>query len=88
MQVTATQAKNRLGYFCAKANGEPVFIEKDGQLDGVILSFDTFQTLKAAQAPVSFEQRKREFQEQHKNWIAAQNAHRDAYGQWCSGSAA
>ncbi|MFZ4623208.1 MAG: prevent-host-death protein [Rhodoferax sp.] len=73
MQVTATQAKNRFGYFCAKAKSEPVFIEKDGRLDSVIVSFDTFQALKAAQAPASLEQRKREFQEKYKDWIDEQN---------------
>ncbi|MBV5298054.1 MAG: type II toxin-antitoxin system Phd/YefM family antitoxin [Rhodoferax sp.] len=85
MQVTATQAKNRFGYFCAKAKSEPVFIEKDGRLDSVIMSFDTFQTLKAAQAPASLEQRKREFQEKYKDWIDAQNAHHEAHGLWCDG---
>ena len=85
MQVTATEAKNRFGYFCAKAKNEPVFIEKDGRLDSVIVSFDTFQALQQAQAPVSFEDRKREFEEEYKDWIDAQNAHHASQGLWCEG---
>ncbi|MDD2880383.1 MAG: prevent-host-death protein [Rhodoferax sp.] len=85
MQVTATEAKNRFGYFCAKAKDEPVFIEKDGRLDSVIMSFDGFQALQQAKAPVSFEDRKRAFDEKYKDWISAQNAHHDSHGLWCEG---
>lgn len=38
MRVTATQAKNRFGSLCAQAKREPVFVEKSGQIDTVILS--------------------------------------------------
>lgn len=85
MQVTATEAKNRFGYFCAKAKSEPVFIEKDGRLDSVIVSFDTFQALQQVQQPVSFAERKRAFDEKYKDWIAEQNAHHEAHGLWCEG---
>ena len=38
MQITATEAKNRFGSICALAKREPVFVEKAGQIDTVILS--------------------------------------------------
>ncbi len=37
MNVSATEAKNRLGSLCAQAKREPVFVEKAGQVDAVIL---------------------------------------------------
>ena len=47
MQVTATQAKNRFGAMCAHAKTEPVFVEKDGQIDTVIVSAKQFSELQA-----------------------------------------
>lgn len=85
MQVTATEAKNRFGYFCAQAKSEPVFIEKDGRLDSVIVSFDTFQALQQGQPPRSFAERKRAFEEEYKDWIDEQKAHHEAHGLWCDG---
>jgi PHD/YefM family antitoxin component YafN of YafNO toxin-antitoxin module len=85
MQVTATEAKNRFGYFCAKAKSEPVYIEKDGRLDSVSVSFESFQSLKARLVPQSFAERKRQFEEKYKDWIAEQNAHVEAHGLWCDG---
>ncbi len=85
MQITATEAKNRFGYFCAKAKNEPVFIEKDGRLDSVIVSFETFQSLKACQIPLSFAERKQHFEEKYKDWIEEQNTHVAAHGLWCEG---
>jgi hypothetical protein len=40
MRVTATEAKNRFGSLCAQAKREPVFEQKAGQLETVILSAD------------------------------------------------
>lgn len=80
MQITATEAKNRFGYFCAKAKNEPVFIEKDGRLDSVIVSFETFQSLKADQAPLSFTERKKQFEETYKDWIDEQHKMVATYG--------
>ncbi len=88
MQVTATEAKNRFGYFCAKAKSEPVFVEKDGRLDSVIMSFESFQSLKPDQVPVSFAERKRQFDEQYKDWLDAQNAQHETHGLWCDGMVA
>ena len=38
MQITATEAKNRFGSICAIAKREPVFVEKAGQIDTVIIT--------------------------------------------------
>ena len=53
MRVTATEAKNRFGSLCAQAKREPVFVEKAGQLDTVILSVEQYQALQANQDKVS-----------------------------------
>ena len=45
MQVTATDAKNRFGQICA-AKREPVFVEKAGRVDTVILSLSSFKRCK------------------------------------------
>jgi PHD/YefM family antitoxin component YafN of YafNO toxin-antitoxin module len=47
MRVTATEAKNRFGNLCAIAKREPVFVEKAGQLDSVILAAEHYQALQA-----------------------------------------
>lgn len=73
MQVTATQAKNRFGYVCAQAKLEPVFVEKDGRVDSVIVSVEQFEALKTAGQKKSLAQRKKEFDEKYKDWIAEQN---------------
>ena len=80
MQVTATQAKNRFGYLCAQAKNEPVFIEKAGRIDSVIVSVEQFEALKAASGQKSLAQRKKEFNETYKDWIEEQNALVEKYG--------
>ncbi len=80
MQVTATQAKNRFGYVCAQAKSEPVFVEKDGRIDSVIVSVEQFEALKAAGQKKSMAQRKKEFNEKYKDWIAEQNAWVEKHG--------
>ncbi len=85
MQVTATQAKNRFGYVCAQAKSEPVFVEKDGRVDSVILSLEQFQALQLAGGNKSMALRKKEFNSAYKDWIADQNKHFDEHGLWCDG---
>jgi PHD/YefM family antitoxin component YafN of YafNO toxin-antitoxin module len=85
MQVTATQAKNRFGYICAQAKSEPVFVEKDGRVDSVIVSFEQFEALQSAVGQKSMELRKKEFNETYKDWIAEQNKHFAEHGLWCDG---
>ncbi len=83
MQVTATQAKNRFGALCAQAKVEPVFVEKDGRIDTVLLSIQQFKALKAAGQPRTVAQRQRAFEACHKDWLAEQNARFEKHGLWC-----
>ena len=87
MQITATQAKNRFGYFCAQAKSDPVFVEKDGRPDSVIVSYESYRALKdlAAVNTKSLTQRRQEFNDTYKDWIADQNRHFEEHGLWCDG---
>ena len=51
MRISATEAKNRFGHVCAHAKREPVFIEKAGHIDSVILSASDYQALLALLTP-------------------------------------
>ena len=73
MHITATEAKNRFGSICALAKRAPVFVEKAGQIDTVILSADQYRALQANQNKASSEARKKEFESEYGDWIAAQN---------------
>lgn len=83
MQVTATQAKNRFGAMCAQAKEGPVYIEKDGRIDSVILSAKQFAELQAASRADTPAQRKVQFEQMHSAWLAEQNQRFDALGLWC-----
>jgi prevent-host-death family protein len=85
MQITATEAKNRFGHVCAQAKREPVFVEKGGRVDSVILSVEQFEALKAVQSAQSMVERRKEFNEKYKDWIAEQNRHHHEHGLWCDG---
>lgn len=80
MRVTATEAKNRFGSLCAKAKREPVFVEKAGLLDTVILSAEQYQALLARQDKTSRAARKKAFEADFGGWIADQNARFEALG--------
>ncbi len=80
MSITATQAKNRFGYFCSQAKSGPVIVEKDGRPDTVLLDYQEFQSLKAAAQKKTLTQRKKEFNEKHGEWIAEQNRIVDEFG--------
>lgn len=80
MRVTATEAKNRFGSLCAQAKREPVVVEKSGQLDTVILSAGHYIALLAAGDKASRAARKRAFEAEFGEWIAAQNARVEADG--------
>jgi PHD/YefM family antitoxin component YafN of YafNO toxin-antitoxin module len=83
MQVTATQAKNRFGAMCTHAKIEPVFVEKDGRIDTVIVSAQQFEALQSAGQPKTLAQRKRVFEQTHKAWIDEQNTRFEKSGLWC-----
>lgn len=80
MHVTATEAKNRFGSLCAQAKREPVFVEKAGQLDTVILSAEQYHALQARNGQVSLVERKKVFETEFGGWIAAQNAQVETRG--------
>jgi hypothetical protein len=80
MRVTATEAKNRFGSLCAQAKREPVFVEKAGRIDTVMLSAAQYQALLAGQDKAGRSARKKAFEAEFAEWIAAQNARVDAHG--------
>lgn len=80
MRVTATEAKNRFGSLCTQAKREPVFVEKAGQIDTVILSVEQYQALQAHHDKASRAARKKAFEAEYGDWIAAQNACFEMHG--------
>ncbi len=80
MLISATEAKNRFGYFCAQAKKAPVMVEKGGRVDTVMLSVEQYEALKTGGQPKTLAQRQREFNETYKDWIAEQNRHFEQHG--------
>ena len=80
MQISATEAKNRFGYYLGQAEREPVHVMKNDRVAGVIVSAARFAELEALEQKKSMAQRKREFSETYKDWIAAQNDLVDCIG--------
>lgn len=80
MRVTATEAKNRFGSLCAQAKRGPVFVEKAGQIDTVILSAEQYQELQAHHDRAHRLARKKAFEAEFADWIAAQNARFETHG--------
>jgi len=66
--------------FPLKAKREPVFVEKAGQLDTVILSAEHYQALKSEHEKSSLAIRKKKFEKEFADWIGAQNAHCETHG--------
>jgi prevent-host-death family protein len=85
MQITATEAKNRFGYYLGQAEREPVHVMKNERVAGVIVSAARYAELEALEQEKSMAQRRKEFNEKYKDWIAEQNAHVEAHGLWCEG---
>jgi PHD/YefM family antitoxin component YafN of YafNO toxin-antitoxin module len=73
MRVSATEAKNRFGSLSAIATREPVFVENAGCLDTVILSAENYQALQVSNDNTDHAARKRQFETEFGDWIAAQN---------------
>jgi PHD/YefM family antitoxin component YafN of YafNO toxin-antitoxin module len=80
MRVTATEAKNRFGSLCAQAKREPVFVEKAGQIETVILSAEQYEALRATHDKASRTARRKAFEAEFGEWIAAQNARFETHG--------
>ncbi len=83
MQVTATHAKNRFGAICALAKTEPVFVEKDGRIDTVILSAQQYSQLQVGGRAETLAQRKSEFEQSHGAWLSEQTHRFETHGLWC-----
>ena len=83
MRVTATQAKNRFGAMCAQAKTGPVFVEKDGRIDTVIVSAKQFSELQSGTRTEALAERKAAFEQSHSAWISEQNQRFEAHGLWC-----
>ena len=80
MRVTATEAKNRFGSLAAQAKRAPVFVEKAGQLDTVILSAEHYQVLKENHEKSRLALRKKQFEKEFGDWIDTQNAYCETHG--------
>lgn len=82
MEISATEAKNRLGQVLEAAQREPVIIGKAGRRHSVVLSHERYQQLLAAEAGESPTQRKQRFEAEHRDWIEEQQRHFDQQGSW------
>jgi len=87
MEVTATEAKNRLGQMLEHCQREPVVIEKSGRRHSVLLSAAHYDALVAASAGVAVAQEPPprtagEFYARYKEWVDEQNRHVEQYGIW------
>jgi prevent-host-death family protein len=80
MRVSATEAKNRFGSLCAQAKRGPVFVEKAGHVDTVIVSAEQYLALQISHSKASRTARKKAFEAEFGDWIDAQNAHFESYG--------
>ncbi len=80
MRVSATEAKNRFGSLSAHAKLEPVFVEKAGQLDTVIISAEHYYSLQANYDKLNHAARKKKFEAEFRDWITAEKARFEANG--------
>lgn len=74
MRVSATEAKNRFGSLSALAKREPIFVEKAGHLDTVIMSAEQYLALLASNNKANHTVRKKQLETEFGDWIATQNA--------------
>ena len=49
MRITATEARNRFGSLCAQVKRGPMFTERAGRIDTVILPVEAYQALQSHQ---------------------------------------
>jgi PHD/YefM family antitoxin component YafN of YafNO toxin-antitoxin module len=83
MRVTATEAKNRFGAICNSAKNAPVFVEKDGRIQTVILSLEQFEALGNTKNDQSTYLCRKHFEERYGAWLNHQNSQFDEVGLWC-----
>ena len=81
MNVTATQAKNRLGHVLEQAQSTPVFIEKAGRRHSVVMSVAHYEALlkKASEGEPPIATSK-QFYKHYKEWVDEQNRLVQTYG--------
>ncbi len=86
MEVTATEAKNRLGQMLDHCQREPVVIEKSGRRHSVLLSAAQYDALVAASQGQLLEEAPprtaEEFYARHKDWVDENNRRFEKYGLW------
>ena len=86
MEVTATEAKNRLGQMLDHCQREPVTIEKSGRRHSVLLSAAHYDELVAASRHARDEppppRTAEEFTARYKDWVDEQHRHFEQYGIW------
>ena len=86
MQVTATEAKNRLGQMLEHCQREPVVIEKSGRRHSVLISAARYDELvaasKAAPAEPPLPRTADEFYARYKGWVDENNRRFEKYGLW------
>lgn len=84
LNVTATEAKNRLGQVLERSQREPVFIEKAGRPYSVVISSERYAQLLRAERPAACGEGEpgREFYEKYKEWVDEQNQRFEAHGLW------
>jgi prevent-host-death family protein len=74
MNVTATDAKNRLGQMLEHCQREPVVIQKSGRRHSVLLSAAHYDALVASKKrPGKAVDPGQAFYEQYKDWVDMQN---------------
>lgn len=85
MEVTATEAKNRLGQMLDHCQSEPVVIEKSGRRHSVLLSAAQYDALVAAAKPSDESPSPRnaqEFYARNKDWVDNNNRRVQTHGLW------
>ena len=81
MEVTATEAKNRLGQMLDHCQSEPVVIEKSGRRHSVLLSAAHYDALVAAGKPAPKRgDAGQAFYAQYKGWVDEQNRLVEQFG--------
>ena len=81
MDVTATEAKNRLGRMLEHCQREPVVIEKSGRRHSVLISAAHYDALVAASRPAApVADAGRDFYARYKDWVDLQNALVEQHG--------
>lgn len=81
MEVTATEAKNRLGQMLEHCQREPVVIEKSGRRHSVLVSAAQYDALvTAATRPARTRDPGLDFYKKYRDWVDMQNEHFEKHG--------